>query len=417
MLRSIRIARQTRHLGVRHAAARHASFPVTALVAVAVAVAGMVGCSDTGDGSAATPADGASSSSTSTTAPDILDGPAPEEPGRYGVGRVTLDLVDPARAGRTLTTDVWYPIAPSPNAEPSLYEFDASIPPIDLHVAKAGVPIADDGPFPLVVFSHGSPSIRYQSLFLTELLASRGFVVAAPDHAGDSAVDALRGTLASPDQSALNRPADISFVIGALLDGADGVTPELTRSIDPDRVGIAGHSGGGETVLAVGADRPGSPSDERVRAVLAWTPATDRLSDAELASIDVPTMLYGATLDDVAPIAPNVERAWGSVVGRPLYRVDVVGAGHDQFTNVCDFLAAADADPAFPPALRPVVDVPAQDACTPDFIPIDEAHDLIARYSVAFLEAYVAGNSVSANWLTPRAAARTPAASFAVGDD
>ena len=30
---------------------------------------------------------------------------------------------------------------------------------------------------------------------------------------------------------------------------------------------------------------------------------------------------------------------------------------------------------------------------------------------------YVAGNSVSANWLTPRAAARNPAASFAVQDD
>lgn len=385
------------------------------LATVLAVVVVVVGCSTTDDGSRSSGEEPAAATSVPpTTGPDVLDGPPPEEPGRYGVGRVTVDLVDPARAGRTLTTDIWYPITPDADAEPSLYQFDASIPAIDLHVAKAGVPIAADGPFPLVVFSHGSPSIRYQSLFLTELLASRGFVVAAPDHAGDSAVDALRGTLAAPDQTAVNRPGDISFVIGALLDGADGIAPDLTSSIDPDRVGIAGHSGGGETVLAVAADRPGTPSDERVGAVLAWTPATGRLTDAELESIDVPTMLYGATLDDIAPIAPNVERAWGDVVGRPLYRVDVIGGGHDQFTNVCDFLAEADANPAFPPALRPVVDVPAQDACTPEFIPIDRAHALIARYSVAFLELHVAGDETAAAWLTTGAAARTPDATFDV---
>ena len=39
---------------------------------------------------------------------------------------------------------------------------------------------------PLLVFSHGNSGYRQQSTFLTTHLASWGFVVAAPDHVGNT---------------------------------------------------------------------------------------------------------------------------------------------------------------------------------------------------------------------------------------
>lgn len=345
-----------------------------------------------------------------------MDEASLEQPGPFGVGRTTVTLEDEVRSGRALTTDVWYPIEPGAGTAPSLYQFDAAIPPIDLEVAKAGAPVAPGGPFPLVVFSHGSPSIRYQSLFFMEHLASHGFIVAAPDHAGDSAVDALAGRLTAPAETAVNRPADVSFVIDAVLAGDVTEPAGLGAAVDPERVGIVGHSGGGDTVLAVAGGRGGVAADDRVDAVLAWTPSTAGVPDATLAAIDVPTMIVGATLDDITPIEPNVERAWGLVKGRPLYRADLVRGGHDQFTNVCDFRAAADANPDFPAALRPVVDIPAQDACTPEFLPIDEAHSLIARYSTAFVLAQVGGDEGAAAWLRSSAASSDPDVTFALQD-
>ena len=40
----------------------------------------------------------------------------------------------------------------------------------------------DDGPYPVVFFSHGSGGIRMQSTYLTVALASHGYVVVSPDH-------------------------------------------------------------------------------------------------------------------------------------------------------------------------------------------------------------------------------------------
>lgn len=386
--------------------------PVRCAVAVLILTT-VAGCSSADGSSKEGTAGGEADPTTSTTAVSV-DGASLAQPGTFDVGRSTVDLADDARGGRTLTTDIWYPIEQGAGTEPSTYQFDDAIPAIDLQVAKADAPLAAGGPFPLVVFSHGSPSIRYQSAFFMELLASHGFVVAAPDHRGDSAVDALGGTLDDPAQVAVNRPADVSFVIDSVLGGDVEEPTGLVDGVDPDRIGIVGHSGGGDTVLAVAGGRGGVDGDDRVDAVLAWTPSTVGVPDASLEAIDVPTMLIGATLDDIAPIDPNVERAWDLVRGRPLYRTDLIKGGHDQFTNVCDFLAAADANPDFPPALRPVVDVPAQDACTPELLPIDEAHDLIARYSMAFLLSEVAGDGGATSWLASSAATADPSATFTV---
>ena len=48
--------------------------------------------------------------------------------------------------------------------------------------AYRGVPVSTDGPFPVVLFSHGASSFRLQSTALTTHLASWGFVVVSPDY-------------------------------------------------------------------------------------------------------------------------------------------------------------------------------------------------------------------------------------------
>lgn len=53
--------------------------------------------------------------------------------------------------------------------------------------------MAAPGPFPLVVYSHGNGGLRYVSAFLTEHLASHGFIVVAPDHVGNTAIDSFAG--------------------------------------------------------------------------------------------------------------------------------------------------------------------------------------------------------------------------------
>src|SRR5215468_6840950 len=78
-------------------------------------------------------------------------------PGSSGVGVVTRTYVDPTRptlangdapmkSQRTLVTEIWYPAPPAtPGPE------------------TANAPLASGGPFPLVVFVHGSLSNRRQS--------------------------------------------------------------------------------------------------------------------------------------------------------------------------------------------------------------------------------------------------------------
>ncbi|WP_326555339.1 alpha/beta hydrolase family protein [Micromonospora sp. NBC_01813] len=135
--------------------------------------------------------------------------PAPAE--RLAVDTRTLDL---ARGDRPLPVSVWYP--------------------------------ADgDGPFPVVLFSHGlgGEPADYRAV-LTEWAAA-GFVVAAPTYpftsegSGGNALDVL------------NQPADASYVLDELLalDELDG--DELAGRLDVERVAAAGHSAGGITTVGM----------------------------------------------------------------------------------------------------------------------------------------------------------------------
>lgn len=331
----------------------------------------------------------------------VPPGAPPGGPGRYAVGLSTVRMTDPARADRTLTVDIWYP-ADGRSEAPT-----ASIDLIFTRLALPGVlasPAAARGSFPLVVFSHGNGGVRFQSWFLLRALASHGFVVAAPDHAGNTALDAIAGTSDPIGVAAANRPRDASFVIDQML-GRDGDPDDpLHGRIDERNIAVAGHSFGGFTALATTAGFVDYRPDPRVDAIVPIAPATG-FSDEQLASIDVPTLLMGGTSDTVVPIEPGIVRAWDLIPARPEYRVDLEAAGHNSFTNVCDIRDAYVAAGVGQPILG-FVEEQAEDGCAADLLPIDEAQRVTTLYVVSFLTTELQGNSRYSRYLTTRYADR-----------
>ena len=81
---------------------------------------------------------------------------------------------DPAKAGP-------FPII----VETRAYRDDARNRPLRTEIWRPSAPMRS----PVVLFSHGFAGTRLQSKFICSHLASHGYVVAAPDHAGNTFLD------------------------------------------------------------------------------------------------------------------------------------------------------------------------------------------------------------------------------------
>jgi len=322
-------------------------------------------------------------------------------------------LVDNSRDGRTLPVDIWYPVDQGIAADPSVYTFAPTIEYTSEHALDAPQ-ISGDGPFPLVVYSHGNNGLRYVSAFLTERLASHGFVVVAPDHVGNTLVDAFLNASDASDVVAANRIGDIDFVLNSVLDGTG--SPVLTANapmIDPDNIGIVGHSLGGWTEFTVAGDSPDSPPDGRIKAIVGMAAYTEPIPDEVLQSVDVPTLLIGGTLDETTPIETNLDRPFDQISGRPLYRVDIDGAGHQSFSDVCFYQELLPTVPGMPQAVLDAIDSYAVGGCTPEHLDWREAQRIVDTYAIGFFIDQLTDRSDAAPIFDPSYASNFPAAAFA----
>ncbi|MFN8644090.1 MAG: hypothetical protein U0802_21455 [Candidatus Binatia bacterium] len=101
--------------------------------------------------------------------------------------------------------------------------------------------------FPLIVFAHGLGALGRIYAVILEAWAAEGYVVAAPDFPLTRAT--TPGGLMAGDY--VNQPADLSFVIDALLRLDADPASVLHERIDADRIGAAGQSLGGLTTFGV----------------------------------------------------------------------------------------------------------------------------------------------------------------------
>lgn len=192
--------------------------------------------------------------------------------GRFPVGVRTIQALDTAR-DRVFPCEIW-------------------------------VPESAGGSHPLILYSHHSGGHRRSATFLATHLCSHGYVVAALDHSEVVAAE-LKGRdgetadelSARVDAWMANRVPDIRFLLDRLLSGTE-------THVDPDRVGIVGHSFGGWTALAAPEVEP------RIRAVVALAPAGSSqpkpgVIPAKLTfrwSRDIPTLYVVAENDVPLPL-------------------------------------------------------------------------------------------------------------------
>ena len=354
----------------------------------------------------------------------------PHEPptalGSHKVGYLTFDATDASREDRNLVIDVWYPAdaQAAVSAKPATYPLSAIFG-MESEVALEDVGVESSKSLPLLVFSHGYGGINRQSIALMEALASHGFIVAAPEHTGN----AQNSLTDSFDVAASNRVPDLSFVIDTMLARHQDSEDIFFGRIDEEFIGALGHSFGGMTTLGSACGWANAPADMRVKAIAPMSAVIDGdlqqaqrdspyagFSAEQLGSITVPTMLVGGTEDISVPIENN-NIAFGQIIQAPiLYKVDIAGANHTHFTNVCDigdFLI----ETGFPKenwenmGAADLIE-PYERTCSENSFPMGEFNRLLNLYVVSFFKAQLMGESVYEDYLTPDYAASEPAINF-----
>jgi predicted dienelactone hydrolase len=177
------------------------------------------------------------------------------------VGVRTIGLNDESR-GRALCVELWYP------ANATYKGMDLESDTCDRFEIAPGLPQGvqravrgaepSPGQYPLILHSHCAASHRRDAALLAPHVASHGYVVAAPDHPGDTIGDVLADAAAvgsgaaprraSDENTVADRPQDAVFTLDRVLAGAE---PAISAIIDRQRIATCGVSLGGWTGLRV----------------------------------------------------------------------------------------------------------------------------------------------------------------------
>ena len=270
-------------------------------------------------------------------------------------GFINLTLVDPVEGG-AMQAIVAYPTL-SAAASTTLGPFT---------IAASPGSVPEPGLHPLVVVSHGTGGSSLGHHDSLTALARAGFVAVAVEHPRDNyRDDSGFGT----DLQLIGRPHHIVALIDAIL-----VDPKIGSIVDRGRIGMAGHSVGGYTTLAIAGAQPdlrlaaayrqavtSDPytaraeaaggqrrkpelqyvSDPRVRSIYLMAPAIGYLFDkAALAKVTIPVRLIRAAADEMLPHPQGVENIAQSLPVPPDYWV-LDGAGHFVFLAPCSEMLAS----------------------------------------------------------------------------
>lgn len=312
----------------------------------------------------------------------LPDAPELAKRGEFKVGVRTLDFVNKnqidilkSKGGvdptydRPLKVEVWYPCeSTKKDSETILYdEFmgtfdDSKRPLIPFKFKGRAIRNANSnnisGQYPLIIVSHGYVGSRYLLTYLTENLASKGYIVVAIDHTESTFRDA-----APFPSTLLNRAKDVIFTINemAKLNEQKGF---LKGIIDINNIGLIGYSMGGYGVLNVAgagysdaaaklfssisggskaletrtANHPDYKTtiDPRIKAVVAFAPwGMERgVWDAEsLKGLKIPTFFVAGSQDDISGYEKGIKAIYNGAINTNRYMLTYMNARHNVAPN------------------------------------------------------------------------------------
>ena len=312
----------------------------------------------------------------------LPDAPIMSARGVYAVGVKTMEFINKNQLDilntkegkemfydRKLKIEIWYPTDKRDGENPiEKYEEvmgssnDTKRPIIPftfLGRAKRDAPIAKSNEkFPLIIVSHGYLGSRYLMTYLTENLASKGYIVVSIDHMESTFRDAGGFT-----STLLNRSKDVLFILNqmALINTND---TNYKGRIDVNNTGLIGYSMGGYGVLNVagagysegsvklfsmlsgGSDaikeRVGSNEsyqksiDPRIKAVVAFAPwGMERgvWDSVSLTGLKVPTFFVAGDQDDISGYEKGVKAIYDKAVNAERYLLIYHNARHNVAPN------------------------------------------------------------------------------------
>jgi predicted dienelactone hydrolase len=269
----------------------------------------------------------------------------PDDTSAAGPWPVGVKTVQVTMTGGSRPVEVWYPASLGSAAGQTqvTYNVEDYLPPgqatkIPASANKVAecncyrdLPIdSTHGPYPAVIFLHGTGSFRTASLSTMVQWASRGFIAVAADHAGLFLTDFLvtaslggctGGTGVAYGQE--NLSADVDAMIAGLNDNT-GAFSFLGSNVDMSRIGISGHSQGASDAASYG----NKPNVE-VDMPLADLGGTVVPSTSALKSV----LVAAGMSDSVVPYSSDQSAYSGSPSPKRL--VGITGGDHLDVTDLC----------------------------------------------------------------------------------
>ena len=341
----------------------------------------------------------------------------PEPGGDFDVGTNTFHWVDSSRLEwftnedpddlRQIMVQAWFPGKNQSNNKPEPYlDF------IDLRaktLASAGnipeffpshlnyiltnsykeIPLIEsDSLFPILIFSHGITGSRHLHQVMYEYLASRGYVVIAPDHSYDANItifpnlnyaDYRSDITGHPDSVHIRsmqmntRAKDISFIIDQIQKLYSGeIKSSLSGKLNLDRIAVGGHSYGGATATLA------SDIDSRIKTCFVLDSWISPIPDQTIRNgIHIPFLFMGRPTwegSDYPGNYPTLDSLMANS-SNPKYRLIIKESQHLDFSDI----------PLFSPIIHYVMDV--------GTLPAKTSTTLLNNLVYGFLEKYLMNTS------------------------
>ncbi|MFC1889253.1 alpha/beta hydrolase family protein [Thermodesulfobacteriota bacterium] len=275
----------------------------------------------------------------------------PSKPGPYLVGNSSFIFEDADRnlscgpGKRRLVTEVWYPAVGNAGEWDLTYLRDFMLDQLEAAIEKYGEDAIKDlstgshrnaplhpeaGPLPLLLFSHGFSSVRFQNYSMAEYLASHGYLVISPDHTCGAMIAPLpEGAVffhfLNTFITIWERIGDLSFLIDQFTEDP----PEMFAGrLDTGKIGIWGHSFGGWTVSET------VKSDPRVSAMLQLASfGVPNLPE----EIDVSSMYMWGRQDKIMHPMRTWHFEYLDLMPVPKYNLEFFDTGHFAFSDLCAY--------------------------------------------------------------------------------